>query len=263
MTYALASDEFQRTFTSALFDPSAPAPPSIQAAGCARARSGFSVYRNNVVAGLINAIGQRFPVVRRLAGEESFNAVAHRYAVTLPPRTPVLIDYGADFPRFVRNLGSEAMFEYLADIAELEWLRGRAYHAADADPVGRDAFASLDPARLDAVRMQLHPSVSQIKSRFPIVTIWEAGQEGSDSEGAMIRRWGPEYALVARPLFDVQIWRLSAGCFAFVRELGQFASLSAAAAAGLAAEPDFNLADAFTMLIESGIVTGFADLALA
>ena len=54
----------------------------------------------------------------------------------------MMMDYGEDFPHFVRGLGSEATFEYLADIAELEWARGRAYHAADADPVTRDAFAA-------------------------------------------------------------------------------------------------------------------------
>jgi hypothetical protein len=42
-----------------------------------------------------------------------------------------------------------------------------------------------------------------------------------------------------------------------MQALGRFASLSAAAAAGAAAEPDFNLAHAFGMLIESEIVTGF------
>lgn len=263
MAYAITPHEFQRNFATALFDPSAPVPPSIQAAGRARAQSGFAVYRNNVIVSLIKAVGQRFPVIRRLAGEESFDAVAHRYVLARPPRSPVLIAYGEDFPHFVRSLGSEAMYEYLADVAELEWMRGRAYHAAEAVPVDREAFAALDPERLDGVRIHLHPSFSLLKSRFPVVTVWECGQEGSDDDSAMIRQWGPESALVARPFFDVQVWRLSAGGYAFVGALGQLASLSVAAAAGMAAEPGFDLAAAFAMLIESNIVTGFTELALA
>lgn len=263
MAHALAPHEFQRTFGAALFDPSAPVPPFIRAAGRQRARSGFAVYRNNVIAGLIEAVGQRFPVVRRLAGEESFDAVAHRYVLARPPRSAVLIAYGEDFPHFVRGLGSEAMFEYLADIAELEWLRGHAYHAADTSPVSREAFAALAPEGLDRIRIQLHPSVSLLKSRFPVATVWESKLEGADGDGAMIRQWCPEYLLVARPFLDVQVWRLSAGGYAFVQALGQLASLAGAAAAGLAAEPDFDLAAAFAMLIESNIVTGFAELTLA
>ena len=263
MAHNLASHEFQRTFATALFEPSAPVPPSIQAAGQPRAQSGFAVYRNNVIAGLIDAVGRRFPVVRRLAGEETFDAVAHRYVLARPPRSPVLIAYGEDFPHFVRGLGSEAMFEYLADIAELEWLRGRAYHAADALPVSREAFAALAPERLDRVRIQLHPSVSLLKSRFPVATIWESKLEGAEGDGGMIRRWCPEHVLVARPFLDVQVWRLSAGGYAFVQAVAQLASLSNAAAAGLAAEPAFDLAAAFAMLIESNIVTGFTELTLA
>jgi hypothetical protein len=260
MAHAFASEEFHRTFAAALFDPTAPVPTSIPAACPSRAQSGFAIYRNNVIASLIKAVGQRYPVVRRLAGEESFDSVAHQYVLKRPPQSPVLIEYGADFAQFVRSLGPEAIYEYLADVAVLEWLRGRAYHAAEVDPVSRDAFASLVPERLDTVRLQLHPSVSLLRSRFPVVTVWESGQDACDDEGAMFHRWGPECALVARPFFDVQVWRLTTGGYAFIQALGQLATLSAAATAGLAVEPEFNLADAFTMLIESGIVTGFAEL---
>ena len=169
-----AQHEFQRSFSAAVFDPSAPLPFVMRSGGRQRAQSGFAVYRNNAVAGLIKVIVQRFPVVHRLAGADSFQAVAHRYVVTEPPSSPILLHYGETFPRFVRGLGSEATLEYLADIAELEWARGRAYHAADADPVTRDAFAALVSDQLDSVRILLHPSVALVKSRFPIVTVWES-----------------------------------------------------------------------------------------
>lgn len=261
MTRISVSSEFQSGFSAALFDPSAPVPAFVCASTSPRAELGFAVYRNNVVAGLIRAVGQRFPVVRRLAGEDSFDAVAHRYVVTRPPRSPVLIDYGEDFPSFVRGLGSEAMFEYLADIARLEWLRGRAYHAADATPLPRQAFTVLTD-RLDHIRAQLHPSVFLMRSRFPIVTIWESGLEDAGGS-ATIDRWCPECALVARPLLDVQVWRLPTSTCAFVDALCRSAPLGEAAEAGFAAEPEFDLAGALALLIQSNIVVGFEELALA
>jgi len=260
MTHISASSDFQSGFSAALFDASTSVPAFVRASTSPRAESGFAVYRNNVVAGLIKAVGQRFPVVRRLAGEDSFDDVAHRYVVTRPPRSPMLIEYGGDFPSFVRGLGREAMFEYLADIAHLEWLRGRAYHAADASPLPREAFAALTD-RLDHVRARLHPSVFLMRSRFPIVTIWESSLE--DTAGtAMIDRWSPECALVARPFLDVQVWRLSTSTHAFVDALCRSAPLAEAAEAGLAAEPGFDLAGALTLLIRSNIVVGFEELAL-
>lgn len=254
MTRIFAAADFQSGFSAALFDPSAPVPAFVLAATSPRAEAGFAVYRNNVIAGLIRAVGRRFPVVRRLAGEDSFDAVAHRYVVARPPRSPMLIDYGDDFPEYVRGLGHEAMFEYLADVAELEWLRGRAYHAADADPVTPEAFAVLAD-RLDHVYVQLHPSAFLLRSRFPIVTIWQSNLEDPGGS-ATLDRWVPECALVVRPFLDVQTWRLSAGAYAFIDTLRRSASLSEAAEAGFVADPGFDLAGALALVIESNAVVG-------
>src|SRR5262249_54299966 len=79
---------------------------------------------------------------------------------------------GEEFPTFLRSFGDCASIEYLADIAALEWARHTARYAAHV------AMSSLEmpqqsSAQLRAVRAVLHPSVSLINSRFPIVTIWE------------------------------------------------------------------------------------------
>ena len=66
--------------------------------------------------------------------------------------------------------------------------------------------------------MLLHPSACLLKSRFPIVTVWESNLEGS-AGSAMVSRWRPEFALVARPFLDVEVWRLSAGGHAFIGAL--------------------------------------------
>src|SRR5947209_14924163 len=148
--HALAAT--QHDFALALIDPDALLPQSIRAADSRRSASGFAVYRNNVVASLIGAIASRYPVVRRLAGEDSFWAAAHRFIVSSPPRSPVLLHYGEAFPRYLRGLGRSPCFEYLADIAELEMARGKAYHAGDALSVCQDVFAELDQEQLDGLR---------------------------------------------------------------------------------------------------------------
>ena len=57
------------------------------------------------------------------------------YVTSEPPRSPVLLEYGDSFPQFLRNIGQGAAADYLADVAELEAARTRAYHAADATPL--------------------------------------------------------------------------------------------------------------------------------
>ena len=203
----------QKSFAAALFDTCAPIPVSLRDAQRRRTESCFAIYRNNVAAGLIQSISSRYPLVRRLAGEDSFRAVAYRYILCEPPRSPVLLHYGETFPRFLRSLGPEPSIAYLAEIAELEMARVKAYHAPDVSPVSREWFSALPQDHLDTICIALHPSVTLLAARFPIVTIWEANQ-GDKGDGA-IRKWGAEDALVARPFLDVNVWRLPRGAMPF------------------------------------------------
>jgi hypothetical protein len=243
----------QQAILAALLDPLAPIPAALASGSKSRAEAGFAVHRNNVAAGLIEVVTARYPVACRLAGEESFRAVARRFVLAQPPRSPVLLHYAETFPDFLRSLGPAPSIQYLADVAELEMLRGRAYHAADATPVGRAALEP--PERLANLRMALHPSVALFMSRFPVVTVWEANYDVAGD--FVIRQWGAEEALVARPFLEVEVWRLQAGGLAFLTALGKGATLAAATEVATATAAEFHFAAGLALLIESHIVIGF------
>jgi hypothetical protein len=249
----IAGIDRQASFAAAVLDPEAAVPAFVRAATGRRAASGLAVYRNNVAAGLINVVAVRFPTVRRLAGDDSFLACARRFVVAHPPRSPLLLHYGEAFPSFVRGLGRAGCFAYLADVAELELARGRAYHAADAVPVALDAFTAPDPGMLGDLRLTLHPSVTLLRSRFPIVSVW---QEIGCGEAQSHINCGPEDALVARPALDVEVWKLPPGGFVFLSALAEGQTLAASAGQAAAAAAAFDLAANLALLIGSGIITG-------
>lgn len=93
--------DVQRAFAGAVLDTDAavPAPVSRKAGGVPSRR--FGVYRNNVYASLIDVLAGRFPVVARLVDEELFRAMARAYVEDEPPRSAVLLRYGAGVPAFV------------------------------------------------------------------------------------------------------------------------------------------------------------------
>jgi hypothetical protein len=95
----------------------------------------FAVYRNNVVTGLIRTMKTRFPATERAVGDEFFAAMAHAFVTAHPPRSPILMTYGDDFPAFIAGFPPAADVPYLADVARIEAARTRAYHAADADAI--------------------------------------------------------------------------------------------------------------------------------
>jgi hypothetical protein len=243
--------ELQHSFAAAVRGQPTELP--IRAATAARAESGLAVHRNNVMSGLIKVLTARFPSVRRLLGEDCFLESVRQFIAAEPPRSPLLLDYGDGFPQFLGRLGGDAC---IADIADLEAARGRAYHAADAVSLPAQAFAAIPTERLAGLRLTFHPSVVLLQSRFPIVSIWQANQEGGD---AALRQGRAEAALIARPLLEVEVWNLPPGGFAFLTALRRGATMAEAAEAAMDAAPDFELAVNFSVLIEARIVTGFVE----
>jgi hypothetical protein len=241
----------QRVFTEALRVPATDVPPFLRATTAKRTAIGFDVYRNNVASGLIRVLAARFPVVVKLVGAESFGSLALRFIAVHPPRSPVLLSYGDRFPEFMRGLSTAPAVEYLADIAGLEVARGLAFHAADAEPVAPERFAELRPEQLPRLRVLLHPSVRLLRSRFPVVSAWEANQPGVD---APIRRWAGEDAVVARPRDEVAVTRLSGGGFALLSSLAGGATLATAIEAGINDHATFDLAANLAILAGAGIV---------
>jgi hypothetical protein len=230
----------QEKFAAALLDANQPVPQAVTSYTARTPQKRFAVYRNNVVVGLVAAMKKSFPAINEIVGEEFFVAMARIFVVENPPRSPVLLAYGENFPDFISTFAPAADFPYLADVARLEVARTRAYHSADAAVLDHSHWAGLDTQVLDRVRITLHPSAFILHSQHPIVTIW--AMNSGEAELRPINDWRAEDAVVLRPDADVQVRRLPAGGAAFLTALAANASLSEAAASGAADNPEFDLA---------------------
>jgi hypothetical protein len=208
----------------------------------------------SIASSPIETLVARFPIIHRLVGDESFRAMARRFVAGEPPRSSDLLCHGDAFPRFLRSLGRAASIEYVADIAELEMVRGKAYCAAEALPIDAQAVSSAWMQDRGDLRVVLRPSVFVVTSRFPIVTIWHNNQR--DGDPAMIDRWRAESALVARPYLDVEVQCLPNGGHAFIAALAAGHTIAMAVKAGKSVTPDFDIACNLAFLAEASIVVG-------
>jgi hypothetical protein len=243
---------FETSFADALLDPDQPVPCGLTAGHAAVPGQRFAVHRNNVAAGLGKVLKRRFPVVEKIVGEEFFAAMARLFVARRPPRSPLLATYGDDLPAFIAAFEPAHDLPYLADVARLEAMRTRSYHAADATPLGAEHFAALDGEGVGALRLALHPSIGIVRSRYPIVTIW--AMNSGEQALAPIDHWVGEDALVARPGLDVEVRALPPGGAAFLDALAAGSPLGEAAAAALADDPAFDLTGNLAGLIGSGLV---------
>lgn len=238
----------QSEFAAALVNPDLAVPDGLMAWNGPQPARRFGVYRNNVAIGLIGALASRFPAAERIVGKEFFAAMAHEFIRLHPPRSPLLLAYGDDFPEFVEGFEPTREIPYLPDVMRLEAARGRAYHAADALPADAALLAIVEPEGLSKLKFAPHPSASVIRSAHPAVTIW--AMNTGEIELADIADWTGEDALVVRPEMIVEVHRLPPGGASFLEKLFAGAELGSAFETSLAETADFdlsaNLAGAFT-----------------
>jgi hypothetical protein len=192
--------EIQAAFAKALVDPRLPVPPNLRSLGIPAGEERFAVYRNNVMAGLIEGLGDAYPIVCRLVGDEFFRAMAGVFARAHPPRSPVMLEYGGGFAEFVAGFPPAVSLPYLADVAQLERAWVEAYHAAKAEPL-----TGLGP--LKAAKLRLHPAARLVRSPFAVLTIWEANQPEAEPQPFELADEG-ENVLVTRPAAEVQASRI-------------------------------------------------------
>jgi Putative DNA-binding domain len=240
-------------FASALMDPERATPTIVCGPGGKAAIKRYNVYRNNVTVSLINALAAIYPAVQRITGVEFFRAMARFHIRVTPPESPLLFEYGRQFPDFIEAYEYAAQMPWLADTARLEraWLD--AYHAADAPQLSADTLGSIRPERLTDVVFTAHPSTRVVRSRFAIVTLFAANRnEGSVST---IDAGKPEDALVTRPDLDVVVRHLPEGGAVFIASLMAGHALGEAAGLASASSAAFDLAANIAGMIQAGAFT--------
>lgn len=244
---------FAAGFSPALLDPESRTPTIVTGPNEKTAVKRYNIYRNNVTVSLIDALAAIFPAVRRIAGEEFFRAMARFYIRSTPPTSPLLFEYGRDFPGFIERYEYAQSVPWLADVAQVEraWLD--AYHAADMEPLNPQALASLSPEGLSTLVLVPHPAARVVRSKFSAVSIFAAGR--SEGPVDLIDVAAPEDALITRPGLEVIVRHLPPGGAIFLSRLISRETLDQAAAAAFEASASFDLSANIAGMIEAGVFT--------
>jgi len=249
--------ERQRGFAAALLDPGLPMPDGLVGPDGEPGPKRFAVYRNNVVAGLTETLKDAFPAVHRIVGTDFFRAMARAYVLVEPPRSPIMLDYGAGFPDFIRQFDPAAGLPYLADVARIERAWTEAYHAPEASPIDPGVFMAIASDQLPSVRLALHPSLRILRSQFPALTIWKMNV--ADGVPAPVDlAAGGEDVLVVRPQSDVEVRSIPSGSLEFLQALADGKPVLAALEAALIASSHFDLSANLSDLLRAGAVVGYS-----
>jgi hypothetical protein len=211
----------------------------------------LDIYRHHVLTSLTNVLASTYPVIVRLVDRRFFDYVADRFVRSHPPAGPCLFEYGADFPQFLTTVPACAHLEYLPDVARLEWAMDAALWAPEARPFDRTVLANDD---VHALTFRLDPSVTLLRSSWPVDQLWRANQVDADPDTTVDLDSGGALLEIRRLGDDVVFRRLAPAVFAFREALARGATLEAAVTAALGTADGFDVAAAVTALLDDAVL---------
>lgn len=244
-----ALSDFQDGFVQAVF--SADVKPSPELAAL-MSQPGFSVYRNTIFKGCIDALQANYPTVARLVGEEWFRAAAALHAREQPPRVPMLLGYGEGFADFLDRFPPAANIPYLPDVARVDRCWTEAHAARDEDVLAPAALACLRPDELASARLVPHAAARwRWFADSPIYTIWSRNRAALDDESEVA--WRGEGVLLTRGHHGAVQWiPVDSGGCVFLDGCAAGLGILAAVEAALEVDPDLD----FTRLTSSLLAAG-------
>lgn len=215
----------------------------------------FNVYRNNVIVSLCEALGETFPAIKKLLGDEYFSALARAFVLDHPPNSPVLMWYGAEFADFIAAFPPLEAYPYLADVARFEWAWLQAYHAADSVALDPAELGAVAPEELANVRFEKHPAAVVVRSSWPVWDLVRANRFEEDTQVEIDLSVG-QTVLITRPDIDVDVQVLLPGAEVFAEHLFSGGNLGEAADAALQSDGHFSLSGGLSDLLSNGAFAG-------
>ena len=241
----------QSDFEGALLDANKPVPAGLSDGSGRPAGRRYWVYRNNVAVSLGDALGTGFPAISKLVGPQNFKNLAAIFLRQHPPKSPLMMHYGAEFPAFLEGFEPLKHLGYLGDVARIELALRQSYHAADATAADPTQLQRLGEAELMTCRMTLAPAVHILRSAWPAASIWAFNMvPGSPKPQAK-----PEDTLITRPEFDPMPHVLPHGAADFLIALAKGATFEDALKVAQSNAADFDLGATLNLALGHGAIS--------
>ena len=158
-----------RTIAAAIVD--APPLPTL-----ARLR----IYRNAYRVRLIDCLGETYPILHAVLGDEDFAAVGEAFVEAHSSVHRSIRWYGGELSDFLKQRPPFDAQPIFAELATLEWTLAEVFDAADAVALPRSALAAVDPSAWSGLVFEFHPSLRRLQFEWNTGAVWQAMTRGED-----------------------------------------------------------------------------------
>ena len=247
--------ELQSTFMNALLGSSPESALTMLRAPGEWASTQFEVYQNNVAINFLESLRSSYPVIARLVGEDYFRQLARGLRRRNPSRSGDLLWVGRHFEAYLGELHATGEYQYLPEVARLEWLCQESMLAAQHEPLDLAKLARTAEENPDALILVLHPTARYFESRFPALRIWESNVSSLDGEPDVIDlAAGGDSLLLLRRQRTLQFHRLDTAERRFVKGLLDSTPFSALVEECAGCDPGFDATTALQRWTSNGAI---------
>jgi hypothetical protein len=218
-----------------------------------------AIYANNVRENFLGTLEATFPVLAQLGGRDWLRGVGTTYLRDCPSRSGNLHFVGERFACFLGAALGDTPYAYFQDVARLEWAYQEVLVAREPGVFDRDALALLAPARHGTIVFAMNPAARLVDSVYPLLAIWQANRPECAQQACpeVSLDAGASRLLVLRRRDHVELRDMPAGDFAFLSSIARQRPLATAAEDALHVDPDFDLPQALTRLVQLEAITGW------
>jgi len=208
--------KLQKEFWEALYDADNAVLASIYDDGNLKPSDRIEIYRTNVRTLHVSVLTSVYPVCEKILGSDYFKQIAKKYFKQNPSQSVDLNEYGDQFPRFLRDLIEQRSeleeYQYLADLAQLEWQIQKVYFSADNVKLDMIKFQQACATQAGEMSFSLQASVSILASEYPIAELWQMHQEDEPDQGATVVA-EYEWLCIFRDGYQVSIRKINADLY--------------------------------------------------
>lgn len=134
----------------------------------------LGIYVDGYRSRLIEVLGNDFPGLQVLAGEDTFEELCRDYVNATPSVHYNVRWYGQGLPQFLHDTAPWSDSPVLADMAKFEWALTLSFDAVDEDHVTPAQVQALTPEQWPELGLRLHGSLRRLDLHWNVSAIRRA-----------------------------------------------------------------------------------------
>ena len=187
----------QRSFQAYVLGERPVLPATVAGTGAASAQERMHVYSNAIRIRFLEVLGEDYPGLLGLAGDDEFRNLGLSYADAHASTHPSIRWFGSHLPSFLSSRAPWRDYPVLGEMARFEWAKSELMDAPDSPVVAIEDIAAIPAGQWAGMRPRLKPAVRRLTLEWNVSKLWKALDRGEAP---------PAPARAAQPV-DWLLWR--------------------------------------------------------